>query len=160
VNESRLSDQFAAAFGIWEEMRPYLHLVAGEAEMRLVVAMAGRAVTVDEAAALLGLDQATAGDLLQQAYRRHILDRTVPDSAVDGVATYTVATFAGRLDHLAKFERWDEIPAASRQAIDHRFLDEFIDRRTGPAWPGRCRAWKPKTPCPTTPSFSSTRWRR
>jgi ferredoxin len=114
--------EFAFTFGVWEEMRPYLDLVAGEAEMRLVVAMAGRAVTVEEAAALLGQDRDTAEELLQLAFRCHILDRTV----VGAVVTYAPASFASRLDHLAKFERWDEIPAAGRQAIDRRFLDEFI----------------------------------
>jgi NAD-dependent dihydropyrimidine dehydrogenase PreA subunit len=120
----RLSYEFAVAFGVWEEMRPHAHLVADEAEMQLVVAMPGRAVTAETVAVLLGVEPGAAADLLQRAYRRHILNRTVED----GIVTYAPGSFGERLDHLAKFERWDEIPAADRQAIDRRFLDEFIDR--------------------------------
>jgi Pyruvate/2-oxoacid:ferredoxin oxidoreductase delta subunit len=117
-------DEFVAAFGVWEEVRPYLHLVADEAEMRLIVALQGRAVTVAEAAELLGIGSEEAAALLQQAYRRHLVDR----ATVAGVTTYAPGAFAGRLDHVAKFEGWDEIPAGDRRAIDRRFLDEFIAR--------------------------------
>jgi ferredoxin len=105
-------------------MRPYVHLVATEPEMRLVVAMAGRPMTVAQVAVLLDVQPAAAADLVQGAYHRHILDRT--DDG--GVTTYAPGSFGSCLDHLAKFGDWDEIPADARQAIDRRFLDEFIDR--------------------------------
>jgi hypothetical protein len=119
-----LVDEFAAAFGVWDIARPYLHLMVDEAEMTLVVRMAGRAVTVEEAADLLGLPPAATETLLQRAYARHILNKKVED----GTTRFTPADFPTRLDHFAKFENWDDIPEAGRRALDRRFLDEFIAR--------------------------------
>lgn len=117
-------NEFIVAFGVWEEAWPYLHLMIDEQEMQLVVAMQGRAVGVEEAAGLLGMTREQAADLLGRAYTRHIVDRTVEN----GVVTYAAGSFYGRLDHFAKYENWDDIPAEDRRAINCRFLDEFIAR--------------------------------
>lgn len=117
-----LFHRFVEIFAVWEEVRPYVHLVADEDEMRLVVAMQDRAVTAEEAAELLGMSPERATELLQRAYGRYIVDKTVHE----GVITYTAGTFSERLDHFAKFENWDDIPAGDRRRINRRFLDEFI----------------------------------
>jgi Pyruvate/2-oxoacid:ferredoxin oxidoreductase delta subunit len=44
----------------------------------------------------------------------------------EGVTRYKPGSFWHRLDHVAKFENWDDIPADDRQRINRRFLDEFI----------------------------------
>ena len=49
-----LSDKFIQVFDVWEEARPYLHLMVERDEVRLVVAMEDRAVTAQEVADLLG----------------------------------------------------------------------------------------------------------
>jgi Pyruvate/2-oxoacid:ferredoxin oxidoreductase delta subunit len=119
-----LFDDFVAAFGVWQEARPYLSLMVDEAEMRLIVALQGRTATVDETAELLGIPGEAAGELLERAYRRCIVDREIED----GVAVYRPLSFYERLDHFAKFEDWDDLPAAARRRLDRRFLDEFIAR--------------------------------
>jgi ferredoxin len=119
-----LVDEFIMAFGVWEEARPYVHLMADELEMRLVVALQGRAVTVEEAAGLLGISREQSTDLLRRAYGRHIMDQSGDD--VD--ETYAAGSFYHRLDHLAKYENLDDIPAEDRRIIDRRFLNEFIAR--------------------------------
>jgi ferredoxin len=119
-----LIDEFVEIFGVWEQARPYLHLMANEQEMQLVVAMRGRAVTVEEVADLLGLTHEQAADMLEQACRRHIVDRKIEA----GIISYSAGSFDGHLDHFAKYGRWDEIPADIRRVIDRRFLDEFIAR--------------------------------
>jgi len=176
-----LVDEFVELFGVWEEARPYLSMIVDEDEMRLVVAMRDHAVTVDEAAELLGLPAEDATDLLLRAYSRCIVDKHKDEvagghlpalrstlrstaSAVclrpaeyrflcggqatsfaatggsagspggirrrcrQGHVAFSAGTFYGRLDHFAKFENWDDIPAADRRVIDRRFLDEFIAR--------------------------------
>jgi ferredoxin len=117
-----LTDEFIEVFDVWEEARPYLHLMVDQDEMRLVVALQGRAVTVEEAADLLGILPERAADLLRRAYERHVVDKVLDE----GVTHYKPGTFWHRLDHFAKFENWDDIPAADRQRINRRFLDEFI----------------------------------
>ena len=109
-----LLDRFVAAFGVWEEALPYLHMMVDEPEMRLVVAMRGQSVTVDEAAKLLGIEHAGAADLLQRSYARCILNKIVEA----GTTTYAPADFGQRLDHFAKFENWDDIPAEDRRALN------------------------------------------
>ena len=120
-----LFDQFVTAFGVWEEAQPYLHLMVDEPEMRLVVAMGGQAITAGQAAERLGLTRRQAAELLQRAYTRHVVDKSQAD---DGTPTYSAGTFYSRLDHFAKYENWDDIPAADRRTINRRFLDEFIAR--------------------------------
>jgi NAD-dependent dihydropyrimidine dehydrogenase PreA subunit len=125
MHSMTLLDQFVTAFGVWEEARPYLHLMVDEQEMQLVVAMAGQAITVSQAAGRLGLTPQQAAELLQRAYGRHLVDKSQAD---DGTATYSAGTFYSHLDHVAKYGRWDEIPAEDRRTINRRFLDEFIAR--------------------------------
>jgi Pyruvate/2-oxoacid:ferredoxin oxidoreductase delta subunit len=118
-----LFDEFVQSFDVWEEARPYLPLMVEPDEMRLVVAVQGRAITVEEAAGLLGLSPWRAADLLRRAYERHMVDKVVEEGV-----KYTPGAFWHRLDHFAKYENWDDIPAADRRRIDRRFLDEFIAR--------------------------------
>jgi ferredoxin len=118
-----LLDEFVQQFGVWEEAQPYVSLMVERDEMRLVVAAQGRAVTVEEAAGLLDLSRGQAAGLLRRAYQRHVVDKVVEEGV-----RYTPGTFWHRLDHFAKYENWDDIPAAERRRINRRFLDEFIAR--------------------------------
>jgi Pyruvate/2-oxoacid:ferredoxin oxidoreductase delta subunit len=117
---------FAQAFGVWEEARPYLHMMVDEDEMRLVVAAhaQGCAIAVEEAARLLDLSVEQAADLLRRAYARQVVDKVLEE----GVTEYASATFSHRLDQFAKYENWDDIPAEDRRRIDRRSLDEFVAR--------------------------------
>ena len=54
----------------------------------------------------------------RRCYSRCIVNKTVED----GITTYSVAAFGPRLDHFAKFENWDDIPAEDRKVIDRCFL--------------------------------------
>jgi len=119
-----LLDEFVAAFGVWEEARPYIHMIVDEQEMELVVRMQGQSMTAEEVAGLLGMTHEQASAFLQRCYSRCIVNKTVES----GITTYSPVDFGSRLDHFAKFENWDEIPAEDRQAIDCRFLDEFTAR--------------------------------
>ncbi|MGD9048553.1 MAG: 4Fe-4S dicluster domain-containing protein [Anaerolineae bacterium] len=115
-------DRFVAVFDVWEEARPYLDMMVDPEEMRLIVAIGDRALGADEVAELLGIPVRQATELLQRAYSRCIVDRTVQA----GVTTYSAGHFDHRLDHFAKYENWDDIPAPDRRRINRRFLDEFI----------------------------------
>ena len=117
-----LMDRFSIVFGVWEEARPYLHLMVNEREMELVVALEGKTVTEDEVAALLSIGREEATDLLQRCYARCIVNKLVEN----GITTYSPTDFGALLDHVAKYENWDEIPAEGRKTINHRFLTEFI----------------------------------
>jgi ferredoxin len=117
-------DEFVAAFGAWEEAWPYLRLMVNKQEMNLIVAMGGKEITADEAAHVLGVNRAEAADLLTRCYSRCILNKTFEN----GVTKYSPAGFGSLVDHFAKHENWDDIPAAGRKAINRRFLDEFVTK--------------------------------
>jgi ferredoxin len=117
-----LLDEFVVALDVWEEARPYLHMMFDEREMQLVVAVGGEGVGAQETAHLLGMDQEQAANFLHACYARHVLDKAVEK----GRPVYTAAGFSARLNHFAMFENWDDIPAPNRQIINRRFLDEFI----------------------------------
>ena len=119
-----LVDEFMLSFGVWEVARPYIHMIVDEQEMELVVGMQGRSMTVSQVAELFGTSVEQTADFLQRCYSRCIVNKLVEG----GVTRYVAADFAARLDHFAKYENWDDIPAYARKAIDRRFLDEFISR--------------------------------
>jgi ferredoxin len=121
---SGIVDEFVAVFQVWEQARPFLHLMFDDLEMRLIVAMHGKTVTSDEAASLMDLSPEQATVLLQRCYERCIVDRAEGAAA----RSFSPGSFYGFLDYFAKFENWDDIPAEHRRAIDRRFLDEFIAR--------------------------------
>jgi ferredoxin len=119
-----LQDDFTQAFGVWEEARPFVHLLADEQEMRLILALQDQAVAVAEVAERLSVAVQECTALLDRAYSRYLVDR----QTVDGTVIYTAGSFSQRLDHLAKYEAWDEIPAEHRRCLDRRFLAEFVAR--------------------------------
>ncbi len=118
-----LSSEFVQAFDIWEEAQPFLDLMFDEQEMQLVVALAGRPASVREIAQRLDITPGEASDLVQRAYRRHLVDK-----AEDDDNAYAAGGFYDFLNYFAKHENWDDIPADARRRIDHHFLELFIDR--------------------------------
>lgn len=117
-----LLDEFITCFGVWKEAQPYLSVMVTDREMALIVRMADRAITTDEAAGLLAMTSAEASKFLEQCYARCLVDRTVRQ----GVSRYTATNFGEFLDYFAKYQHWDDIPAPGRAAINDRFLAEFI----------------------------------
>jgi NAD-dependent dihydropyrimidine dehydrogenase PreA subunit len=119
-----LVQEFVTAFGVWEEARPFVHLMVDQDVMRLVLSLQAGALTTEEVASELRLSPGAGADLVKRAYQCHAVDRQVRD----GAEVYLPGTFYELLNHVAKHGRWDEIPAADRQVIDRRFLDAFIAR--------------------------------
>jgi NAD-dependent dihydropyrimidine dehydrogenase PreA subunit len=119
-----IQHEFFILFGVWPVAQPYIGMIVQELEMQLVVAMQGQALMPEHVAQRLGTTPDQASALLEQCYARSIVDKTVEN----GLVFYRQADFGKRLDHFAKFENWDDIPAQDRQAIDRRFVDEFTTR--------------------------------
>ena len=68
-------EKFTAAFGVWEEARPYIKMMVDEQEMELVVRMQGQSMTPDKVADLLGMTHKQASAFLQTKgdFREEIL---------------------------------------------------------------------------------------
>jgi Pyruvate/2-oxoacid:ferredoxin oxidoreductase delta subunit len=119
-----LVDEFIAAFGVWETVRPYVHMIVDEREMELIVLMEGRPMTVEEVADLLGVARDHASALLKRSYSRAVVNKSVEDR----ITKYAPSDFYARLNHFARFENWADIPEEDRRLIDRSFLDQFTSR--------------------------------
>lgn len=117
-----LLDDFARIFQLPSAMLPYIEFVAQPQEIALVVALGDGPLTAEQLAAKLERSLEAIGALLDSAYPRHIVNRTL----VDGVMTYSPATFYHRLDPLSMYENWGDVPADARDAVIEWQLQEFI----------------------------------
>jgi Pyruvate/2-oxoacid:ferredoxin oxidoreductase delta subunit len=95
-----------------------------EQEVRLVLALSKGALTVDQVAVILGLELETACELVDQCYRRLILNKEGGQANI----LYLATDFYTFLDYFIKYENWDDIPLENRRAIDHKYLEEFAAR--------------------------------
>ncbi len=117
-----LHEDFARIFQVPPALLPYLNLVAAPQEMALVVALGDGPLTAEHIAARLDLTPAETEALLNTAYRRHVINR----QERAGTTWYTPATFYLRLDPLAMYENWGDVPAQAREAVIEWQLQEFI----------------------------------
>ena len=116
-------ERFVKIFKVPPAMYPYIHLVVDEREMELVVRMNGQAMTADQVAEMVETSPEEAESFLARAYSRGIVDRQTEG----GVTTCSAATFYRRLDPLAMYENWGDIPAEARDAVIEWQLQEFIN---------------------------------
>ena len=126
-------ERFAEIFKFPPSMGPYIDLVVDDRELDLVLALHPAPLTAAEAAAALGLSPDEAEQLLERAYVRHLVNRSDAHGEAGageplGAVTYAPATFYERLDPLAMYERWGDIPAEAREQVVEWDLQEFIEK--------------------------------
>ncbi len=124
-----LLEEFVQVFQVPPAMQPHIPLVVDEREMELVVQMNGRAMTVDQVADMMEMSAEEAEAFLHRAYSRGIVDKQTEDDVATPLAltSYAAATFYRRLDPLAMYENWGDIPAEARDAVIEWQLQEFIN---------------------------------
>lgn len=118
-----LLEKFSRIFELPPAMEKHVAFVANQQEMELVVGLNDRVLTLDEAAALLGMPVEEAEPFLEQAYFKQLIFRQIEE---DGGKTYSAGTFYYRLNPLSMFENWGDVPAEARDAVLDWQLDEFI----------------------------------
>lgn len=119
-----LVEEFVKAFGVWDVAQPYIERIVEEPEMRLIVAMRGQALTVEEAAERLGMAPAEAAAFLERCYQRGVVHK---QEGEDGIR-YAPADFYTRLDYFIRFGEWKQLPAEARRALDERYVREYAAR--------------------------------
>lgn len=117
-------DDFQTIFRAPGFVKPYLHHFATPEEMRLVVLMGERELTAAEVAGLWDRPLARVEELLEQAYRKQVLNRE--ESA--GVPRYRVAEFYDRLDNFCKFGNYQVLPRKLRNRLDRWCFQEYLRR--------------------------------
>jgi len=125
--------RFAEIFKLPPAMKPYIDLVVDDRELDLILVLHPAPLTAAEAAGALELPLDETEKLLEQAYVRHLVNRNEGRGEVEtgeplGAATYAPATFYERLDPMAMYERWGDIPAEAREQVVEWDLQEFIEK--------------------------------
>lgn len=118
-----LLERFAEIFEMPPAMLPYAHFVVDDREMELVVGLDGQAMTVAQVAEMMRIPPEETEALLTRAYHRDVVEKETED----GVTTYRAGTFYRRLDPLAMYENWGDVPAEARNAVIEWQLEEFIN---------------------------------
>jgi NAD-dependent dihydropyrimidine dehydrogenase PreA subunit len=117
-----LLDDFARIFQLPSVMLPDIAFVAQPLEIALVVTLGDGPLTAEQIAEKLTLTPNEAEAFLQAAYIRSIVNHQV----VDGVLTYSHASFSERLDPLSMYENWRDVPVEARAAVVQWQFEEFI----------------------------------
>jgi ferredoxin len=128
-------DQFITLFEVPPAIAPHVSVFAEPEEIDLIIAMDGRTRSAEEVSRLLDISRDQAETLLERAYHRHFVHREVQGKKVgyifDHVDTtgktirYIPARFYDRLDELAMYGNWDNIPAEIREEITTWWLNEY-----------------------------------
>ncbi len=120
-----LLQEFTTQFEVWQEALPVLDKIISRQEMELVVVMKGKSLTLNSLAQLTGMTENDLQPVLENAFRRNILDK----SLINGIWYYTQTSFLDRLDHFVKFENWNEIPANTRRSLDQKCLEDYAAKQ-------------------------------
>lgn len=120
----QLLDEFMKVFRAPDFIRPYLHFFVTEPEIRLISGLGQKSMTGEETAVLLGEPFEKINDLLEQAYRRHIVDKSVED----GVTLFSAGDFYSRLDYYSMFGNYHVLPKKIRRKLDEWCFEEYLKR--------------------------------
>ncbi|MBN1180252.1 MAG: 4Fe-4S binding protein, partial [Anaerolineae bacterium] len=114
-------------------MIPHIDFVVTEQEMALVVGLDDKELTVSEIAAMMGMGLDEAQAFVTRAFHRGVIAKAgvawghEEDDGERGPDRYKAGTFYRRLDPLAMYEGWGDVPADARDAVIEWQLQEFID---------------------------------
>lgn len=126
-------EKFAELFEMPPAMLPHVDFVVTEQEMDLVLGLDGREMTVEEIAEMMDMDLETAEEFVIKAYHRDVLAKAgaghdyFEDEKSEGPVKYKAATFYRRLDPMAMYENWGDVPIEAREAVIEWQLQEFIN---------------------------------
>jgi NAD-dependent dihydropyrimidine dehydrogenase PreA subunit len=127
-------DRFVEVFQLPPAMVPHVEFVVTEQEVDLVIGLGDEAMTLEQIAEMMDLPMPETEELVRNAYHRTVIKkgpgrgpyaRSVLDE--DGPTTYSAAVFYRRLDPLAMYENWGDVPAEAREAVIDWQLQEFIE---------------------------------
>lgn len=119
-----LIEDFARVFQLPPAMRPYASLVATEAEMALVLRLRDQPMTADQIAAALDMPPVETERFIRRAFHRAIIRREMTEAG----PLYHPANFYERMNILAMYENWADVPADVRESVMAWQLQEFIQK--------------------------------
>jgi len=137
-----LIDEFIAVFEAPGFAKPHLHHFVTGQEMKIVVAIKDQCFTGQEIAALLQEPLENVNVCLEQAYQRHVINKTVEH----GTTLYTSGNFYGRLDNFCLFGNYHVLPKEVRRRLDQWCYEEYMQVGTTSILQEPCQAFGAKKP--------------
>jgi ferredoxin len=126
-------EKFVEIFQLPPAMVPHIDFVATEQEIELVVGLDGREMTVAEIAEMMNMPLEEAEPFVTKAFHRDVIAKATSgrgyhdDKQDDGPPRYKAGTFYRRLDPLAMYENWGDVPTEAREAVIEWQLQEYIN---------------------------------
>jgi len=126
-------EKFVELFELPPAMIPHLDFVVTDEELDLVVGMGRQELTVEEIAEMMGMKPEEAEALVKDARRRAVIAKAgeawghEEGEEDEGPDRYRVNNFYRRLDPMAMYENWGDVPAEARDAVIEWQLQEFIN---------------------------------
>jgi Pyruvate/2-oxoacid:ferredoxin oxidoreductase delta subunit len=126
-------EEFIRVFQLPPAMVPYINFVVTEQEMDLVVAMGTNEMTLEEIARIVGMPMQEAEEFVTKAFHRAVIMKVGAEyghqegETATGPTRYKAGTFYRRLDPMAMYESWGDIPAQVRDGVVEWQLQEFIN---------------------------------
>ena len=126
-------DKFIELFELPPAMIPHVNFVVTDEELDLVVTIGDEDLTLEQIAEALDMPRPEAEALVERARRRVIVTRVGAGAyhddreAYEGPDRYRVSNFYRRLDILAMYENWGDVPVEARDAVIDWQLQEFMN---------------------------------
>jgi ferredoxin len=126
-------DKFVEIFNLPPAMIPYIDYVVTPQEMDLVIGLDSKEMTVEQIAKMMSMPLDEAEAFVTNAYQREVIVKSGAgrgyhdDQEAEGPTKYKAANFYRRLDPLAMYENWGDVPIEARDAVIEWGLDEYIN---------------------------------
>jgi ferredoxin len=130
--------KFNELFEVPPAMRQYAELIVTPLEMDLILAMNGQSMSAQQVAQAMNLTSEQAQELMDQAYKRHVVNKEVDGQKVGYIfdyidetgkeIRYIPAKFYDRLDHLTMYDNWNDIPEEVRKQISDWWLRGYAEK--------------------------------
>lgn len=118
------TDKFMALVQAPVEIKPYLHFFYSKGEIKLIMGLGRKKLSVKEVAAYLQIPVEGATDLLESSYRRFLIDKEVKD----GPVLYRAGNFYDRQGYCAMFENYHLLPRKLRRFLHEWCYREYVKR--------------------------------
>jgi len=117
-------DEFIKAFNVPPVFQSYLDYLANSQEMDLVLALQNEKLTFQDICTIMGWSAKESEIILSKAVFKGI----VLKEKKEYTETYTAGDFYGRLEPLAMYENWSDIPIKIREEVNELYLQDYIEK--------------------------------
>lgn len=117
-------ERFMAIVGAPADIEPYLHFFYNKGETELIGQLGYKKAPAEKVARLLQIPEKEAVELLEQSYRRFVLNR----EEVGDCKLYSAGLFYDRQVHCAMYENYHILPRKLRSSLGGWHFQQYLKR--------------------------------